>query len=126
LLALSQRLLAFVNRFKPMYTAQQAEKALAVCLRIGPNGLHMHQQETATMARSRQRLADFEARSVQIIAACTLGLAGMSALQATPAYRASGASTPTLTSQAPATSTSPRNLVQRTGAPGVRDTERKA
>lgn len=46
------------------------------------------------MARSRQRLADFEARSVQLIAACTLGLAGMSALQATPAHRASGASTP--------------------------------
>ena len=48
------------------------------------------------MARSRQRLADFEARSVQLIAACTLGLAGMSALQATPAHRASGAATPTL------------------------------
>lgn len=78
------------------------------------------------MARSRQRLADFEARSVQLIAACTLGLAGMSALQATPAHRTSGALTPTLTSQAPATSTSPRSLVQRTGAPGVRDTERKA
>lgn len=46
------------------------------------------------MARSRQRLADFEARSVQLIAACTLGLAGMSALQATPFHRASGASTP--------------------------------
>ena len=72
------------------------------------------------MARSRQRLADFEARSVQLIAACTLGLAGMSALQATPAHRASGASAPTVstasTSVLPASTRSvPTNSTTRTG-----------
>jgi len=41
------------------------------------------------MPRSRHRLADFEARSVQTIAACSLGLAGMSSLQAHPAHRMS-------------------------------------
>lgn len=45
------------------------------------------------MPRSRQRLADFEARSVQIIAACTLGLAGMSTVHTSMTHRA-GAQTP--------------------------------
>lgn len=78
------------------------------------------------MARSRQRLADFEARSVQLIAACTLGLAGMSALQATPIHRTSGASTPALSTHAPAATANARNAVQRTGIPGQRLTEKKA
>lgn len=49
------------------------------------------------MSRSRQRLANFEARSVQIIAACTLGLAGMSAVHASASQRV-GAHTPTQSS----------------------------
>jgi hypothetical protein len=61
-----------------------------------------HQKETATMSRSRHRLADFEARSVQIIAACTLGLASMSAVHASTSHRV-GAHTPTQsTASAPA------------------------
>ena len=40
------------------------------------------------MSRSRsQRIADFEARSVQLIAACTLGLAGMASAQIAPPSR---------------------------------------
>jgi len=77
------------------------------------------------MPRSRKRLADFEARSVQLIAACTLGLAGMSALQATPVHRTSGASAPSLSSHAPAATATPRNVVQRTGAPGQRHAEKR-
>ena len=71
------------------------------------------------MTQSRQRLADFEARSVQIIAACTLGLAGMSALQTAPTHRASGASAPTLSSHAPSAASNTRNGVQRTFVPSV-------
>jgi len=54
------------------------------------------------MPRSRKRLADFEARSVQLIAACTLGLAGMSAAH-TPTTHRVGAHTPAQsTTSAPA------------------------
>ncbi|MGE0349116.1 hypothetical protein [Hydrogenophaga sp.] len=43
------------------------------------------------MSRSRPRLvADFEARSVQLIAACTLGLAGVAAVHGTPSARVTG------------------------------------
>ncbi len=77
------------------------------------------------MSRSRQRLADFEARSVQIIAACTLGLAGMSALQATPAPRTSGALSAAMSAPAPGSTATPRNGSQRTTAAGQRHKERK-
>jgi hypothetical protein len=40
------------------------------------------------MSRSRaQRLSDFESRSVQLIAACALGLAGMASAQYSPPVR---------------------------------------
>ena len=40
------------------------------------------------MSRSRaQRLSDFESRSVQLIAACALGLAGMASAQFAPSVR---------------------------------------
>ncbi len=42
------------------------------------------------MTQRRQRLADFEARSVQLIAACTLGLAGMASVPPTHAARVNG------------------------------------
>ena len=45
------------------------------------------------MTQPRQRLADFEARSVQLIAACTLGLAGMASVPPAHATRATGLST---------------------------------
>lgn len=44
------------------------------------------------MSRSRsgaQRLSDFESRSVQLIAACALGLAGMASAQLAPHARQS-------------------------------------
>lgn len=45
------------------------------------------------MAQCRQRLADFEARSVQLLAACTLGLAGMASVPAAHAVRITGQAT---------------------------------
>jgi len=39
-----------------------------------------------SLSRS-QRIADFEARSVQLIAACTLGLAGIASAQVAPPTR---------------------------------------
>ncbi|MDO8888451.1 MAG: hypothetical protein Q8M80_11650 [Hydrogenophaga sp.] len=45
------------------------------------------------MTQRRQRLADFEARSVQLIAACTLGLAGMASVPPTHAARITGQAT---------------------------------
>lgn len=42
------------------------------------------------MTQRRQRLADFEARSVQLIAACTLGLAGMASAPPAHAARITG------------------------------------
>jgi hypothetical protein len=45
------------------------------------------------MSRPRKRLvANFEARSVQLIAACTLGLAGVAAVHGTPSARITGQS----------------------------------
>ncbi|WP_300661538.1 hypothetical protein [Hydrogenophaga sp.] len=45
------------------------------------------------MTQRRQRLADFEARSVQLIAACTLGLAGMASVPPAHAARITGQAT---------------------------------
>ncbi|MDM7942713.1 MAG: hypothetical protein QUV35_08795 [Hydrogenophaga sp.] len=45
------------------------------------------------MKQRRQRLADFEARSVQLIAACTLGLAGMASVPPGQAARITGQAT---------------------------------
>ncbi len=45
------------------------------------------------MTQRRQRLADFEARSVQLIAACTLGLAGMANAPPAQAARVTGQAT---------------------------------
>ncbi|MDZ4100509.1 MAG: hypothetical protein U1E12_02400 [Hydrogenophaga sp.] len=45
------------------------------------------------MTQRRQRLADFEARSVQLIAACTLGLAGMASAPISHAARITGHAT---------------------------------
>jgi len=45
------------------------------------------------MPQRRQRLADFEARSVQLIAACTLGLAGLASVQPAHAARVTGQTT---------------------------------
>ena len=45
------------------------------------------------MKHRRQRLADFEARSVQLIAACTLGLAGMASVPPSHAARITGQAT---------------------------------
>ena len=45
------------------------------------------------MTQRRQRLADFEARSVQLIAACTLGLAGLASVPPAHAARVTGQTT---------------------------------
>jgi hypothetical protein len=45
------------------------------------------------MTQRRQRLADFEARSVQLIAACTLSLAGMASVPPSHAARITGQAT---------------------------------
>jgi hypothetical protein len=45
------------------------------------------------MTQRRQRLADFEARSVQLLAACTLGLAGMASVPPSHAARITGQAT---------------------------------
>ncbi|WP_066271598.1 hypothetical protein [Hydrogenophaga palleronii] len=55
------------------------------------------------MSRSRprttsQRLSQFEARSVQLIAACTLGLAGMASAQTGPPARQASSSSPSSSS----------------------------
>jgi hypothetical protein len=42
------------------------------------------------MTQRRQRLTDFEARSVQLLAACTLGLAGMASVPPAHAARITG------------------------------------
>lgn len=46
------------------------------------------------MTQRRQRLASFEARSVQLIAACTLGLAGLAGVPPAQATRSAGTSSP--------------------------------
>lgn len=45
------------------------------------------------MKQPQQRLADFEARSVQLLAACTLGLAGMASVPTGQAARITGQAT---------------------------------
>jgi hypothetical protein len=45
------------------------------------------------MPQRRQRLADFEARSVQLVAACTLGLAGLASVPPAHAARVTGQTT---------------------------------
>jgi hypothetical protein len=45
------------------------------------------------MTQRRQRLKDFEARSVQLLAACTLGLAGMASVPPAHAARTTGQAT---------------------------------
>ena len=60
------------------------------------------------MTQRRQRLADFEARSVQLIAACTLGLAGMASVPPSHAARITGQAT-SLTGTAGHTTTSSGN-----------------
>ncbi len=59
------------------------------------------------MSRSRprttsQRMSHFEARSVQLIAACTLGLAGMASAQTGPPARQASSSSPSSSSSVPA------------------------
>jgi hypothetical protein len=51
-----------------------------------------HPQETP-MTQRQQRLADFEARSVHLLAACTLGLAGMASVPPAQAARITGQAT---------------------------------
>lgn len=57
------------------------------------------------MTQRRQRLADFEARSVQLIAACTLGLAGMASVPPSHAARITGQATSLTGTTGHATST---------------------
>ncbi len=67
------------------------------------------------MPQRRQRLADFEARSVQLIAACTLGLAGLAGLASVPpahAARITGQTT-SLTGTSGNTSSPGHNRVDR-------------
>jgi hypothetical protein len=58
------------------------------------------------MTQRRQGLADFEARSVQLIAACTLGLAGMASVPAAHAARITGQATSLTGASGHASSTS--------------------
>ncbi|MCU0763439.1 MAG: hypothetical protein MUF76_10820 [Hydrogenophaga sp.] len=76
------------------------------------------------MSRSRQRISDFEARSVQIIAAFTFSVAGMSVLQPTAAQRASSAAPSTLSAHGPNALASPRNLGQRQAPDGQKPANR--
>ncbi|MFN7120936.1 MAG: hypothetical protein ACK4NM_02770 [Hydrogenophaga sp.] len=57
------------------------------------------------MTQRRQGLADFEARSVQLIAACTLGLAGMASVPPSHAARITGQATSLTGSSSNTTST---------------------
>jgi|GEM_PF-4497016 len=65
------------------------------------------------MSRSRQKLADFEARSVQLIAACTLGLAGVAALPNATLARITGPSSTLSTAPSKAGGGEVPRLVQR-------------
>ncbi|MGE0099962.1 MAG: hypothetical protein AB7S86_16605 [Hydrogenophaga sp.] len=66
------------------------------------------------MSRSRQRIADFEARSVQLIAACTLGLAGVASLPNATLSRITGqASTHTTAPSKTSFNEAPRLLPRR-------------
>ena len=66
------------------------------------------------MRRSRLTIAEFEGRSVQLIAACTLGLAGVAALPHASWSRATGlASTPSSVPSKAGSTEAPR-LVPRT------------
>ena len=65
------------------------------------------------MTQRRQRLADFEARSVQLIAACTLGLAGMASTPISHAARITGQAT-SLTGAAGHSSTTGNTRINRT------------
>ncbi|WP_159602700.1 hypothetical protein [Hydrogenophaga sp. PBL-H3] len=67
------------------------------------------------MTQRRQRLADFEARSVQLLAACTLGLAGMASVPTAHAARITGQAT-SLTGAAGNTSTTGNTRINRTPA----------
>jgi hypothetical protein len=68
---------------------QQRAKLLARDADASGNHALFHSQETP-MTQRRQRLADFEARSVQLLAACTLGLAGMASAPPSHAARITG------------------------------------
>jgi hypothetical protein len=65
------------------------------------------------MRRSRLTIADFEARSVQLIAACTLGLAGVAALPHANFSRTTGQASTHSTAPSKAGSTEAPRLVQR-------------
>ncbi len=65
------------------------------------------------MSRSRQRIADFEARSVQLIAACTLGLAGVASLPNATLSRITGQASTHSTAPAKHGHTETPRLVQR-------------
>lgn len=66
------------------------------------------------MSRSRQRIASFEARSVQLIAACTLSLAGVASLpNATTASRTTGQASTHSTHPGNASGTEVPRLLQR-------------
>lgn len=67
------------------------------------------------MTQRRQRLADFEARSVQLIAACTLGLAGMASVPPAHAARITGQAT-SLTGAASSTAAASHARVSRVSA----------
>ena len=64
------------------------------------------------MTQGRQRLADFEARSVQLLAACTLGLAGMASVPPVHASRTTGQAT-SLTGPSGSTTSHGSTRVQR-------------
>ena len=69
------------------------------------------------MSRSRLKITDFEARSVQLIAACTLGLAGVAALPNATLSRITGqASTHSAGPSKAAGTEAPRLLQRRPGA----------
>src|SRR3990167_6938593 len=89
-----------VSEAKVLSWRQPQAKTLARGGEPGANAASFHCHQESPMSRSRsQRIADFEARSVQLIAACTLGLAGMASAQVAPPSRQMGLLVPTSASQ---------------------------
>lgn len=76
------------------------------------------------MTRQRNRITPFEIRSVQLMAACTLGLAGLASNQSAPSSPSGGAKT-SLSSAAGATHTQRPNTPATLRRPETLEEQKK-
>jgi hypothetical protein len=80
-----------VSEAKVFESWQPEAKALGAATRPGRNAASFRHSKESPMARFRLQpplsISDFEKRSVQLMAACALGLAGIASVQVAPPTR---------------------------------------